>query len=332
MNPLAIEKFILRWVSMIVYGQMIIVSALFVMTIVLLTIRKRRQLRFAHLLDRYADDLTTELLNAPEKDSDKIARPGIFKSLERTALREACHRQIKFLSGPERVYIIRRYIDFGFAKDNVDECYSNQWWKRLKAVVQLSHLQMPMLIPLFQDLSKDSNDLVCAYAYLGLSRLKEGSECVDAQALLRLAHTGRINLLREIITNLCRHREPTQMISMALSSKNENLQEAMISSLALMKTPEIGTELAEVLRHPQHLSNSLLVNVLRALKEIGDPSFLDAVLNFKNHGDERVQLEVVEFILSYAADADEELKAFNPAELSIPVQRALQKYRTRIAA
>lgn len=320
---------VLTWVTRLVWLQLFFILCLACGVVCLLFVRKLRE----HLLNSWTaaeGELAVNELLALMDGEEKplLHRYARWKIWRNVAMRDALLQQIASVSGGERDYLVRRYLELGCADEDLRKTRSRLWARRLAGTARLSQLSHASLAPVFDRLQWDGNRLVGATALLALSGLDHELNRPEIERLAPLLEDGRLSLVRASLANWCGLFGFEAVFKNALDSREGELRHKALSALLTAKTPEAGPALMALLRD-HRLPASLVAETLGALREIGDPAAVVLARELFGHPSELVKQRAAEVMLELGTEGfRRDLKRIK-SERSTGVRRLLRDWRQK---
>ena len=328
-----LQRQFLVFISTSVTIQLVLVCAIAFMTLILLFFRRWRQGLLAKWDLIHSEFIIQEMLDAGESDSAPLLiRPSAYAWFKNQSMRDSLLRHLNAVSGSEKKALIERYRQLGFIQNDLKQCYSRSWARRLAAISRLQLLELAELAPVFHILSADRDDFVASTALLALSGLRHEINVVEFKKLRESFLSGRRSLLIEILSGWSQVHGFEQVFALVKNHPERQLRSAMIEAILSLKTPESSGQLSEILAQSQEERPELIVRLIRGLREIGDPLSIDGVASFLNHADETVRQVALELILLFDAMKFESAIESLRQDPSPGIQRLLRAHVRRSAA
>ena len=282
----------------VVEFQLCVTVGLSGLILLLLMYRNLNKKRVEKQTAYYADQIIGEMLQFAEegKAIPIINEPYWFEFRKRRVLKNTFLEHFNSVSGSEKEFLTKRYEDLGFIRDDYRSALSFFWWRRLGAVSNLSLIGDARFSMLFSVLTSDTNQLVCATAYLALSSLNHPLNRVVPVTDLPRAVIQRKNLLHEILRNWSHIHGHTILLGQIRSVKDPFLLNALVAAVSTLQSPEVAEIYAALLERRQGLPSPVLEQMLLLLKKVGDPSWARIVFKYTVHNDELIRLRALDCV------------------------------------
>lgn len=327
-----IQETIIRWMTSTVLFELGLVLFMAVGVVVMLVYRRWREERLKVLTAVKIDNIVAELLGLMEEKPIQVLSPSSkWVFLEAQATRDAILNQIHAVSGSERDYLVGRYIELGFALQDISGTTSRYWSKRLASAARLAQLSNPVFSDTFNHLIADSNRLVSATALLALSSTHSVANKPNLDRLTDLISDGRLSLFRAILHNWCRIHSFEMVLGQVVGYKSGELRNKALSTLLASKSVESGQALLSLLQD-KTIPAELIADLLGALREISEPTAIEVARDFFDHPDHRVKQRAAEIMLALDAPGfDRDLERIK-SDSDAGVRRLLQEWQLKRSA
>ncbi len=289
-----IKNGMITWIERIVFYQLYLVAFLAVLTIGLMSFRKKRERRLENLKSEYADLFINELLNQGDATPPLLLkRPSKYKWLAEAALQETLLTQINSLSGSEKTYAVKRYIELNYAKDDIELCISLRWWKRLEGISHLNTLKESSFARVFNYMRKDSNALISLYSLLGLSSLRHPFNTPKLFDTLGEKVHPQDNILLEITQNWSNLFGLEPLVEFIQRTPSVELRNTFVAAICQLKTPESAAVIAGFLHQTSKpFSADLIAEMIHSLRDLADIDMQP----YLQHESELVRQRALEFV------------------------------------
>lgn len=324
----SVRELMILWVDRVVYSQFYMVIALSLFTIGLMIFRRRREQRLEELKIEYAELFVNELIAFTDpRPQFFLKRPPKWKWLRAEAMQETLLSQINALSGSEREYAVKRYIDLGFAQDDIELCTSHYWWLRLEGVSHLNALKTDSFARVFNYMRKDENPLIALYSLLGLSVLKHSFNNPQLFESLSTYIHRQDNILLEITRNWSNAFGLQKLAEYINRTSSKEFRNTFISAICHLKTAESAPVLGEFLKSKsEEFSAELVAEIIQAIREIGDPGIEIDVEKFLKHKNELVRQRALEYLITVQFDIPKNLVPLIENDSSPGVRRIYEDW------
>lgn len=279
--------------------QFAILMVLAVFVLILLVHRNRAAVRIEKLKTAYADALISEMLSLLESGEGMraIVAPRFYEFRRREILKTVFLEHFNSVSGPEKVFLAKRYDELLFALDDYNATGSFVWWRRLQAVSNLSLVGSAESAPLLYRMTYDRNSLVSATAFLALSQLKSDLNKPRLVTELPAALLQRKNLLFEILRNWSLVHGASSVINQIRLVKDPTLLGVLVSAVSTLQSTEIGDAYAKILETQTNLPPPAIQDMLVLLRRVGDPAWIETVRPYASHAQEVIRLRALEYLI-----------------------------------
>lgn len=329
LNQDSVRDLMIVWVDRVVFSQFYLVITLSLFTIGLMIFRRRREQRLERLKTEYAELFVNELISLTDPQPQLLLnRPSKWGCwLKAEALQETLLSQINALGGSERDYAVKRYIDLGFAQDDIELCTSHYWWLRLEGVSHLNALKTDSFARVFNYMRKDENPLIALYSLLGLSVLKHSFNNPQLFESLSTYIHRQDNILLEITRNWSNAFGLQKLAEYISRTSSTEFRNTFISAICHLKTAESAPVLNEFLKSKsEEFSAELIAEIIQAIREIGDPSIQIDVEKFLGHKSDLVRQRALEFLITVNFDIPKNLVPIIENDSSPGVRRIYEDW------
>jgi HEAT repeat protein len=235
------------------------------------------------------------------------------------------------LQGAEKNELVHQYSLLGYLSEDRAQLRSPLWWRRLAAIVRISHLESTATQSDLVSSLTDTHRLVSQVAMESLSRFQTpfAAKCV----LKQIAHQPpeRDDLLTELFVGAARSTDMDEIFSVAAKSPEPRVKIAAVRAAGKLHSLEAVPRLIEMARSYVN-DEELLVSVLVSLKEIGDPRATESTLRLLKNPSGRVRARAIE-ALSIYGDTNELADFENfQNDPSLEVRRVIHALKSRRAA
>ena len=274
----------------------------------------------------FAGELVTELCALLEGEPPQFAlvrRAGLQRKVAKDHLLE----QIRIFNGLEREFLVGRYLKYGFYAEDIRECETASWAKRLRALVRLGYLEYAELAPLFGRMMGDRDPIVAVAAALALSVLDHPLNDVTLIERLPLKIRSRRDVLNEVILNFGERHGVPGLVHAARATGDPMIVDGCVRALIQLKSVECVPVLRPFLNPDLNLDPRLVCDLLAGLEAVGDPSVIPYVRPRLRDPNESVRAFAVRLLINLG---DPELPPKMMAILNDPsaeVQRVLTNLR-----
>lgn len=259
----------LRWIGLLVIGQLYVIGFLAVLTMMLLKWRTWKNHRIKVLKEAYGESIADVVCG----EDQELFVPAVrsYQFIRRQALKESLLDNIGSITGPERAVLVDAYISLGLAAADVKACHSRFWATRLAGLMSLSQLGRADFADLFHAMKADKNTLISSCAILSLSYLDDPRE--EPEVILDTLPESffkNSNLLFELTNNFMKRYGLERFEAYVRDRAQTLVGQAIIAVLTNAQTPEATFFLVELITTNHFKDERLAVRIERAIRESND--------------------------------------------------------------